>query len=140
FLPELFAQRKVAYGFFDKGISKRGRNLHLPQLSGYYRESLELSQKVRGCNLSYWRDDVIRINGYNEDMVGWGKEDSELVVRLLNSGIKGRRLKFRAIIYHIWHKESSRGNYNVNFQIQEEAIQQKLTRCDNGIDKYLEKD
>lgn len=137
FLPDLFKARKVDYSFFDKGISKRSRNLYIPYLSKYYKESLELSRKVRGCNLSYWKEDILKINGYNEDMVGWGKEDSEMVVRLLNNGIGGRRLKFRGIIYHIWHKESSRANYNINFRIQEEAIEQRLTRCDNGINKYL---
>ena len=41
---------------------------------------------IRGCNLGIWRDDLVRVNGYNEDFVGWGREDSELAVRLMNTG------------------------------------------------------
>ena len=34
---------------------------------------------IRGCNLGLWREDLVRVNGYNEAFVGWGREDSELV-------------------------------------------------------------
>src|SRR5262249_43026288 len=33
---------------------------------------------IRGCNLAIWRKDLLRVNGYNEAFVGWGREDSEL--------------------------------------------------------------
>ncbi len=45
---------------------------------------------VRGCNLAIWRDDLVRVNGYNEAFTGWGREDSELAVRLMNSGVRRR--------------------------------------------------
>ena len=41
---------------------------------------------IRGCNLSLWREDMLACNGYNEDFTGWGREDSELAARLMNSG------------------------------------------------------
>ncbi|MFD1095367.1 glycosyltransferase family 2 protein [Salegentibacter chungangensis] len=137
FLPKLFAEERINFHFFSRGIKKRTRNIHSPALGGLYKEKDELSKKVRGCNLSFWKDDILKVNGYNEDMTGWGKEDSELVVRLLNKGVKGRRLRYNAIIYHIWHKEASRHKHNINFQIQEEAIKHNLTSCENGINKYL---
>ena len=49
-------------------------------------KSITLS-KTRGCNFSCWKKDFIIVNGYNEDMVGWGFEDSELSVRLINKGL-----------------------------------------------------
>lgn len=36
--------------------------------------------------MAFWRDDVVRVNGYNEAIEGWGREDSELAARLQQSG------------------------------------------------------
>lgn len=136
-LQPLFETKKYNFGFFSPNISRRTRNLHVPYLTGFYKETAELSKKVRGCNLSFWKKDFVAINGYNEDMTGWGKEDSEMVVRLLNSGVTGKRLRYAGIVYHIWHKESSRAKKNINETIQQEAIDKGLKRCENGIQKYL---
>lgn len=138
FLDTLFKTKQVDFSFLAKGIKKRTRNIHLPWLGSLlYGKNSELSRKLRGCNLSYWRSDFIEINGYNEDMTGWGREDSELITRMINKGVEGKRLRYKAIIYHIWHKESSKEKLDINHAIQENAIKNKVTRCDNGIDKYL---
>ncbi|BEJ66449.1 hypothetical protein B10204_11000 [Campylobacter jejuni] len=43
-----------------------------------------------------------------KNFIGWGREDSEFVARFLfNKGIF-RRLKFKAIAYHIYHEENSK--------------------------------
>jgi glycosyltransferase involved in cell wall biosynthesis len=136
-LQEIFEEERISYDFFASGIKKRTRNLHIPYLSNFYKQKNELSKKVRGCNLSFWRKDFVEINGYNEDMTGWGQEDSEMVVRLLNKGVDGKRLRYAGIVYHIWHKESSKEKSAVNRQIQQKAMDQKIISCENGIDKYL---
>ena len=33
---------------------------------------------VRGCHMAFWRNDLVAVNGYNEDIEGLGREDSEL--------------------------------------------------------------
>jgi hypothetical protein len=137
YLAELFSKKNIRYGFFSRGIKKRTRNIHSRIIGSFYKPSFELSEKLRGCNLSFWRADFIKINGYNEDMIGWGREDSEMVVRLLNSGVLGKRLRYLGIIYHIWHHEKSRERLNINDEIQQAAIDGKLMKCKNGIDKYL---
>lgn len=136
-LEKVLPKRKVRFSFFSDKISKRTRNLRVPFLSTFYKETDTLSKKVRGCNISYWRSDFIAVNGYNEEMTGWGKEDSEMVVRLLNNGVNGRRLRYAGIVYHIWHLEKSREREVINTGIQAEAIKNKLTRCDMGVEKYL---
>lgn len=137
FLPILFLKRKTNFGFFDKGIKKRTRNLHVPILGGFYRKTDVLSKKVRGCNLSFWKSDFIKVNGYNEAMTGWGKEDSEMILRLLNIQIQGKRLRYQGIIYHIWHKESSKEKTGLNQEVQKKTMLNQLQRCENGIEKYL---
>jgi len=137
YLAELFSKKNIHFGVFSSGIKNRTRNIHSSLLGSFYKPTNELSEKLRGCNMSFWRTDFIKINGYNEDMTGWGREDSEMVVRLLNNGVVGKRLRYLAIIYHIWHHEKSRERFNINDEIQQTAIREKLLRCKNGIDKYL---
>lgn len=137
-LPDLYKYKIIRFSYFKKGIKKRNRNIHSPFLARFFnRKQKKLSKKLRGCNLSYWKEDFLKVNGYNEDMIGWGREDSELIIRMMNNGVFGKRLKFNSIIYHIWHKENSRTRLDINHAIQQGAINRKLTWCSNGIDKYL---
>jgi glycosyltransferase involved in cell wall biosynthesis len=137
YVQELFERKMVQFNFFSKGIKKRARTLRIPFLMKIYTPKGVLSHKLRGCNVSFWKKDFIAVNGYNEDMTGWGREDSELIVRMLNKGVLGKRLKFGGIVYHIWHKTASQHNFNKNDQMQKEAIEEKRNWCENGIDKYL---
>ncbi|MGH2622172.1 MAG: glycosyltransferase family 2 protein, partial [Sphingobacterium sp.] len=43
---------------------------------------------LRGCNMSFWKEDLLAVNGYDESIKGWGSEDAELAIRLINHGIK----------------------------------------------------
>lgn len=137
YVPELYDKKKIKFSFLSRALKKRGRSLHIPILGKRYQRDAIMSKKVRGCNLSYWKQDFIAVNGYNEDMIGWGREDTELVIRMVNNGIYGKRLKFRGIIFHIWHKESSKDSLIENHKIQKGTIDNKIVRCKNGVDKYL---
>ncbi|MCB7480848.1 glycosyltransferase family 2 protein [Christiangramia sediminis] len=128
---------KIDFSFFSSGIKKRGRTFRFPLLRNRYQAKPEFSSKVRGCNLSFWRKDFLKVNGYNEDISGWGREDSELILRMLNSGVMGRRLKFGGIIYHIFHPEASKDNLEINNKIQQSTIKDNKISCDNGVNKYL---
>ena len=87
--------------------------------------------------MSFFRNDCISVNGFNEDFIGWGREDSEFAVRLINSGILRRNVRFSAIACHLGHCENTRHSLVDNDRILEQSIASKLTRCKNGIDKYL---
>lgn len=78
------------------------------------------------------------INGYNEDITGWGHEDRELVYRLLHSGVKERRLKFGGIVRHIYHKAPSMVSKSHNYSIQCDTADRHSKWCENGISKYVE--
>ncbi len=137
YLPTLFSEKRIHFHPFSKGIKKRTRALRIPFFSRFYGAGNELSKKLRGCNLSFWKDDFIAVNGYNEGMTGWGREDSELMVRMMNRGVLGRRLRYRGIVFHIWHKTSSMHNVGKNDAIQQQAMRDRLTWCEDGISKYL---
>jgi predicted glycosyltransferase involved in capsule biosynthesis len=87
--------------------------------------------------MGFWKKDVVKVNGFNEDFTGWGREDSEFAARLLNAGIKRKNIRFNAIGYHLYHNENTRKNLNKNDEILQKTISEKMVRCNNGIDKYL---
>ncbi len=110
--------------------------LYIPVLSKLIcSRSTQKHRGIRTCNISMFKDDIIKVNGFNEDFTTWGREDSELVERLYNIGIRRKNLKFAGIQFHIYHKEGSSSTQND--AILQKAIDAKLTWCDNGIDKYL---
>ena len=41
---------------------------------------------VRGGNMAYFREDLERIDGFDASYVGWGPEDSDVVIRMIRSG------------------------------------------------------
>ncbi|QQX76756.1 MULTISPECIES: glycosyltransferase family 2 protein [Aequorivita] len=137
YLPTLFREKKIAFSFFAEGIKKRTRNLRIPLFSRLYGTKNSISKKMRGCNVSFWKKDVVAVNGYNEEFEGWGREDSELIIRMMNNGVLGKRLRYRGIVYHIWHKVKDQSRFKMNDSLQEKAIAEKSKWCKNGIEKYL---
>lgn len=91
---------------------------------------------VKGCNMAFWRDDLIAVNGYNEAITGWGKEDSELAVRLINSGTNRLFLKFGGICYHLFHKEAPRNREDINDSILNETLSSGSRTCEKGLNSH----
>ena len=60
-----------------------------------------------GHNVSGWRSDIVKVNGYNEDMM-YGGLDRELGERLMNAGVSGRQIRYSAICVHLDHSRPYR--------------------------------
>jgi glycosyltransferase involved in cell wall biosynthesis len=115
----------------EAGNALNGLRLPLPLI----KTSRDL-KGIRSCNMSLFRGDIMAVNGFNEDFVGWGKEDSELVVRLYKYGLKRKDLKFRACCYHLHHRHYETENLESNMALLREAEKDDKYRCSNGITKY----
>ncbi|WP_304143173.1 glycosyltransferase family 2 protein [Mesoflavibacter zeaxanthinifaciens] len=137
YLDTLFNKKQINFTVFSKGIKKRTRALHIPFLSRFYKEKTKFSKKYRGCNTSYFKNDALKVNGYNEGFEGWGREDSEFALRLINSGVISRRIRYKGIVFHIYHYEKPKNKLEENNHIEHQTITLKKTWCDNGINKYL---
>jgi predicted glycosyltransferase involved in capsule biosynthesis len=88
---------------------------------------------IRGCNLAIWRADLVEVNGYNEAFIGWGREDSELAVRLMNCGVQRLDVRGWALCYHLWHPPASRSHFATNDKALQEAILRKSKHCERGL-------
>jgi glycosyltransferase involved in cell wall biosynthesis len=89
------------------GVNRIAALLSLP-LGTLRRLRKKAWQGVRSCNLAIWRSDLDRVDGFDADYSGWGREDSDLVVRLLRAGVRRKDGNFATGVIHLWHKEADR--------------------------------
>jgi glycosyltransferase involved in cell wall biosynthesis len=136
-LKDIFDKKTTCFHLLSKGIKRRTRTLRIPLFMKFAKIYNKRSSKLRGCNMSFWKSDFIKINGFNESLVGWGIDDSEMIQRLHNIGINGKRLKNVGIAYHIYHKTQDKSNLEINFQIERETTEKKITFIEKGINQYL---
>lgn len=98
--------------------------------------------RVMSCNMSFWRDDLLRVNGFDERMEGYGAEDRELAARLQNAGLRRRQLKWAALAIHLEHKSRAQEDVDdptlPNNRIYLATVEQRITRCELGIDRHLQ--
>jgi hypothetical protein len=59
---------------------------------------------IKSCNQGFWRADLLRVNGFDEEFVGWGPEDKELCARLDHAGVRRQTLLFGGIACHLHHE------------------------------------
>jgi len=79
-------------------------------------------QGAKTCNLAVWREDILKIKGFDEQFQGWGHEDAELVVRLLHNEVQRKEGRFAVPVFHLWHLEQDRRFEKKNRQ----RLEQKL--------------
>ena len=90
---------------------------------------------MRGMNFSTWTEDLLAINGWNEDYDGWGREDDDLVARLQFRGLRGRSVRFGAILYHLHHPIRSRAQLPENDRIFREVVRRRSPVCVHGVQR-----
>ena len=135
---KLLKNNSAGVHFFSMGLVNRINGFHSIFLSNIFTGVSAGGYKngVIGCNFSYWKQDFIDVNGYNNDITGWGQEDSELGARLFNNGIKKKNLKYQAICFHLHHPHYSRDRDGFNKQLLEKTIANKITNCRNGFSQH----
>jgi glycosyltransferase involved in cell wall biosynthesis len=132
---KILSGKNMSFNFFSSGIKNRKNSIRSKLLSTLFSNKKNHIQGIKSCNLAFFREDCMNVNGFNNDFKGWGREDSEFVVRLINNGLKRKNLRFNAIQFHLWHNENNRQMLNKNNLLLEKAINDSLVRCDNGIDR-----
>jgi len=134
---KLLASQTLPTCFFSTGVANRKNCLRSPLLSGIFSWNSTNYMHVRTCNFSFWKNDAIAVNGFDEKFVGWGREDSEFTARMLYYGIRRRNICFRATAYHLYHPMNDRGQLTANDHLLWQTVKNKLTWCDNGLAEYL---
>ena len=123
--------------FFQPGLSNRQNMIRWQPLSVLFSKQSNSMNGIKTCNFAFWRQDAIQVNGFNEDFIGWGREDSEFAARLLNKGLVRKTVRFQAKAMHLYHEICSRKSLESNDLLLKNTLSQKLIWCNNGIDKHL---
>ena len=131
------ASGRTAFGPLARGLGNRLNALHSRALSRLASHRGTDVFRVRSANLACWREDVLRVNGFDEDFVGWGREDSDFVARLQHAGVARLHLKFAAIGFHLWHRDEPRVSLPRNDRILADTLASRRVRCASGIDRHL---
>lgn len=91
------------------------------------------------CNLALWKNDFLRINGFDELFEGWGFEDSDLVIRLIHAGIKRKEGRFAVPVLHLWHPHNDKSKQDLNYQRLLDRLEQRdFIVATKGVSQYLE--
>ncbi len=124
-------------GFFSRGIERRRHTLRLPWLARWYARPGTKQRGIKSCNMAFWRDDLLRLNGFNEAMTGWGREDTELALRAFHAGLLRRELRFSALATHLYHPTRKHVVDNPNDRIVDDTRARQLLRCERGVEQHL---
>ncbi len=119
-----------------RGAINRMLPLHTLPLGPLRRIAARRWQRVRTCNLGVWADDFRAVNGFDEDFEGWGFEDSDLAVRLLNHGVRRKEGAFATGVLHLWHRENDRVHEGRNWQRLQQRIAAHETIARRGLAQY----
>ena len=109
--------------------------LRLPD-GAFRKRSPRQWEGVKTCNLSAWRADLLRVNGFDESYSGWGLEDSDLVIRMLRAGVKHKSARFAAPVFHLWHKEHDRARLAENQRLLDEILGSQRIEALAGLNQY----
>jgi len=126
-------ENKINFSFFSPGLKNRKNSIHSNFFSRVFSRKNNSLKSIKSCNMGFFKEDFLKINGFNNDFEGWGREDSEFIVRMYNSGIYRKNIHFNAIQFHLWHKESSRSLMAKNNIILNDSINNVSKWCENGI-------
>jgi glycosyltransferase involved in cell wall biosynthesis len=133
----MLEQVRLMPGFFSRGIERRRHTLRLPTLARWYARPGTKRRGIKSCNMAFWRDDLLSLNGFNEAMTGWGREDTELAARAFHLGLRRRDLRFSALATHLYHRTRKHVVDNPNDRIVDDTRARQLIRCEWGLDRQL---
>jgi len=88
---------------------------------------------LRSANLAVRREDLVRVDGFDAAFSGWGLEDSDLVIRLIRSGVRRKDGRFSTGVLHLWHPDSDRSRLPENARMLDEVVAGDRVRAIAGL-------
>ncbi|WP_407429648.1 glycosyltransferase family 2 protein [Arcticibacter sp.] len=129
---ETIRSGKTGFHALSKGVYHRLNAIRLPIFKTLGIRKEMRSRSVRGSNLAFWKSDFVLVNGYNNDLQGWGHEDEELAARFINNRIIKKIVKLSAVQYHLHHEESARDQESFHSTTLDNTVKNTLKFCANG--------
>jgi glycosyltransferase involved in cell wall biosynthesis len=93
---------------------------------------------ARSCNLAVWRSDLEQVDGFDACFSGWGREDSDLLIRLLRCGLRRKDGRFATGVIHLWHPQVDRAQLAANDERLAAVLQSDRVRAQRGLSALRE--
>jgi glycosyltransferase involved in cell wall biosynthesis len=130
-LPSVFRIGEWFKAFIKKDINRIYPFLRIPD--GPWRKMRTRKWLgIRTFNLAVWKGDFYKVNGFDEQFEGWGHEDADLAIRLINSFVLRKDGQFAIPVLHLWHKNNDRSNLGHNIKLLKQSVNQKIV-AKNGL-------
>jgi len=133
----ILQSKDTSIGFFDHSVGNRKNCVRSTLLSKIFSLKNCKLGGIKTCNFAFWKSDALMVNGFNEDFVGWGQEDTEFAARLLHSGICRQNIRFNALAFHLYHPIAARDSLSQNDALLLKTQKEKKGWCENGLDQHL---
>ena len=117
---------------FSGGLNRLAPVLNLP-LGPLRRMNATEWEGARSCNLAIWRADLDRVDGFDAIFSGWGKEDSDLVIRLINAGVRRKDGRYATGVLHLAHPPADRARLPENERLLAQVIESRRVRAERGM-------
>jgi glycosyltransferase involved in cell wall biosynthesis len=130
--PERWGLRDWSAQRWRGGVNRLAAVLRLP-LGPLRRLRSAAWRGARSCNLAVWRGDLDRVDGFDADYSGWGKEDSDIIVRLLHACLRRKDGVFATGVLHLWHADADRSSLTDNERKFSDILASDRVRAQRGL-------
>lgn len=120
--------------WWESNLQSRLNAIRIPFLHKIIKGPNYTYKRLRGCHMAFWKEDLIKVNGFDERYTSWGREDSDIAMRMMHAGVKRINLKWAAICYHLNHPISAVGSTNDHLLF--ETIRNKTVEAPIGIKQH----
>ena len=135
YVPFLWKNRKNRETRAEQGIELHPDSIIYKLLSKRKRNA-----EIIGCNFSCFKEDMIAINGFNEEYNQYAifSEDTDLTWRFKVAGYTLKSSKNIANCFHLWHKMGGPRDFDPtkDLELFERNKVNKQYKCKNGLSKY----
>ena len=133
-LPDSYTKKILADGRFrppfpwSLRLGNRKNTLRSPVLGRLLARPKRFHTALRGCNLSMFKSDFLRVDGFDEAYdQSWGREDSDFCYRLFHAGVQMKFLWFMALQYHLYHGSTSKWDRErLDSELQQNLVERRV--------------
>jgi glycosyltransferase involved in cell wall biosynthesis len=93
---------------------------------------------ARGANMAFWRRDLQAVDGFDTAFEGWGREDSDIFIRMIRAGISRKDGRYATGVLHLWHREADRSALAHNDRQIDEVLAGDRITARRGLSATLQ--
>jgi glycosyltransferase involved in cell wall biosynthesis len=88
---------------------------------------------ARGSNMAFWRADLEKVGGFDTSFSGWGREDSDIFIRMIRAGVRRKDGRFASGVLHLWHPDADRSHLDHNDRQLDEVLHSTRVMARSGL-------